>query len=42
MLQQLTHNFIADILQMGKRSLLFERYTQVFDDKHGFVNNLRS
>jgi hypothetical protein len=24
---------------MGKRSLLFERYTQVFDDKHGFVNN---
>jgi hypothetical protein len=25
---------------MGKRSLLFERYTQVFDDKHGFVNNL--
>jgi hypothetical protein len=27
------------ILQM-KRSLLFERYTQVFDDKHGFVNNL--
>jgi hypothetical protein len=23
----------------GKRSLLFERYTQVFDDKHGFVNN---
>jgi hypothetical protein len=24
---------------MGKRSS-FERYTQVFDDKHGFVNNL--
>jgi hypothetical protein len=24
-------------LQMGKRSLLFG-YTQVFDDKHGFVN----
>jgi hypothetical protein len=28
--------YLAD----GKRSLLFERYTQVFDDKHGFVNNL--
>jgi hypothetical protein len=23
-----------------EKILLFERYTQVFDDKHGFVNNL--
>jgi hypothetical protein len=25
---------------MEKRPFLFEKYIQVFDDKHGFINNL--